>query len=60
MGTAGKQFTMTIPIEPGDTQADVVIRLPLGCPVPEKARVAVKREGQADVVGDVEVHEVAA
>jgi hypothetical protein len=60
MGTAGKQFTMTIPIEPGDTQADVVIQLPLGCPVPGKARVAVKREGNADVVGDVEVHEVAA
>ena len=60
MGTAGREFAVTIPIEPGDTQADVVIRLPLGCPVPEKARVAVKREGQADVVGDVEVHEVAA
>ena len=60
MGTAGKTCAMTLDIEPGDQQAQVVIRLPEGCPVPTKARVTVQRDGQAPIEGELEVHEVAA
>ena len=51
---------MTLDIEPGDKQAQVVIRLPEGCPVPTKAKVTVEREGQASIEGELEVREVAA
>ena len=62
MGTAtiGRQYTVTIPIEPGDTQADVLIFVPAGCPVPPKARVTVQRQGEASISEAIEVHEVAA
>ena len=60
MGTAGKTCAMTLDIEPGDQQAQVVIRLPEGCPVPTKALVTVQRDGQAPIEGELEVKEVAA
>ena len=60
MGTAGREFAVTIPIEPGDTQARVFVILPTGCRDKPKARVVVQREGEADISETVEVSEVAA
>ena len=60
MGTAGKTCAMTLDIEPGDQQAEVVLRLPEGCPLPTKAKVVVQRDGQAPIEGELEVREVAA
>lgn len=60
MGTAatGRQYRISTPIEPGDTQLDVLIFVPSGCPAPPRARVVVQREGEAPIQDEVVVTEV--
>ena len=59
MGTAGKEYAVTIPIEPGDTQARVCIVLPAGCQDRPKARVVVQREGEAPISEELVVEAAA-
>ena len=59
MGTAGRTFAMTFPIEPGDTQARVFLVLPDGCQAAPKARVVLKREGEADISEELVVEAAA-
>lgn len=60
MGTAstGRQYRISTPIEPGDTQLDVLIFVPAGCPAPPSARVVVQREGEAPIQDEALVTEV--
>ena len=62
MGTAvaGRQYRITTPIEPGDTQVDVVIFVPAECQGAPRARVEVQREGEAPCAADVAVTELGA
>jgi len=59
MGTAGRTFAVTFPIEPGDTQARVLLVLPNECQATPKARVVLKREGEADISEELVVEAAA-
>ena len=62
MGTAvtGRRYRITTPIEPGDTQVDVVIFVPSECRGAPLARVELQREGEAPCAADVAVVELGA
>ena len=60
MGTVtGREYAITIPIEPGDTQARVIVVVPSSCSAPPRMRVVVKREGLADISEDLVVEAAA-
>lgn len=60
MGTVtGREFAAIIPIEPGDTQARVIVVLPSGSQDRPKMRVVVQRDGEAAISEELSV-EVAA
>jgi hypothetical protein len=49
MGTAGTEYAYILPIEPGDTQARLVVVVPVGCLGKSKVRAIVEREGEAPI-----------
>jgi hypothetical protein len=59
MGTAGKEYAVTVHNQPGDTQTRVIFVLPPGCQIKPKARAVVEREGEAPISEELVV-EVAA
>ena len=49
MATAGTEYAYILPIEPGDTQARLVVVVPAGCAGRPKVRAIVEREGEAPI-----------
>ena len=57
--TTGKEYAAVLHLEPGDTQARIVVIVPAGCQERPKVRATVQREGEAPISEELPV-EVAA